>query len=41
VSNLNPFSWQRTSIGSRLLFIAVLNMTALALVGVLAFSRRK
>ena len=35
--NFNPFSWQRTSIGSRLFFIVALTMTALALVSVLAF----
>jgi len=34
---LNPFNWQRFSIGSRLLFIVGLNMGALALVSVLAF----
>ena len=33
----NPFSWQRASIGSRLLLIVALNMAALALVSVLAF----
>jgi diguanylate cyclase (GGDEF)-like protein len=34
---LNPFNWQRFSIGSRLLFIVGLNMGALALMSVLAF----
>jgi diguanylate cyclase (GGDEF)-like protein len=37
VSHFNPFNWQKTSIGARLLFIAALNTTAIALVGVLAF----
>ena len=37
MKNLNPFNWQRFSIGSRLLVIVGLNMGAVALVSVLAF----